>query len=381
MVFYLIIQKKLLMLSKEIPTAIASFVKRYLVSWNGRDNREQVFQLLEYLPIESFDSLRQDFLAPLEAAVLDDTLASRIAILEFYSSLILQWGVKLRTHPSTSGESKPLSRLILHAELLALSILEISPTSHLTDSSAGRSKPATLSVVEFYSALAEVFSYASVNGNIRLTVPLSPTVYTLVFTPMSSVISTISSVLASYKSSFEASLTSEVLQTPNGSENLYPTQLVGRFNGYVMDICNLVWRNRGLNNEDPNALGCLIPASTVTMLTQYIRECNEISRERKREASFHYTLVSIFSLSHHAALCNISAACFADIEEENGIDESKPKLKKPVTQKALSALEKGGGVKMSWQEYRVRMLDWLDAAGNRGIGDLMRSTMKALRKE
>lgn len=351
------------------------------MSWNGHDNREQVFQLLEYLPIESFDSLRQDFLAPLESAVLDDTLASRIAILEFYSSLILQWGVKLRTQPSTSGESKPLSRLILHAELLALSILEISPTIHLTDNNAGHSKSATLSVVEFYSTLAELFSYASVNGNIRLTVPLSPTVYTLVFTPMSSVISIISSVLASYKSSFEASLTSEVLQTPNGSENLYPTQLVGRFNGYVMDICNLVWRNRGLNNEDPNALGCLIPASTATMLTQYIRESNETSRERKRDASFHYTLLSIFSLSHHAALCNISAACFADIEEENGIDESKPKLRKPVTQKALSALEKGGGVKMSWQEYRVRMLDWLDAAGNRGIGDLMRSTMKALRKE
>lgn len=355
-------------------------MKAYLRTWNGRDNRDQIFHLLEYLPVGSFDSIREEFLAPLESAVLDGTLASRVVILEFYSSLIHQWGTKLRTQPSTPGESKPLSRLIVHAELLALSILEIPATDFAIDGN-DQPKPATLSVVDFYSTLGELFSHASANGNIRLTIPLSPTVYTLVFTPMSSVISIISSVLASYKSSFEASLTSQVLQTPNGSENLYPTQLVGQFNGYVMDICNLVWRNRGLNSEDPNALGCLIPASTITMLTQYIRESNEMARERKRDVAFHYTLSSAFSLSHHAALCNLSAACFAEIEDENGIGEGKPRLRKPVTQKALGTLEKGGGMKMSWQEYRVRMLDWLDVAGNRGIGDLMRSTMKALRKE
>lgn len=355
-------------------------MKAYLALWNGRDNRYQIFHLLEYLAVDSFDTIREEFLTPLEVAVLDDTLASRVAILEFYSSLVRQWGIKLRTEPSTSTESKPLSRLVMHTELLALSILEIPATTHAIDNDT-QSKPAILSVLDFYTTLGELFSYASLNGNIRLTIPLSPTVYTLVFTPMSSVISIISSVLANYKSSFEASLTSEVLQSqiPNGTENLYPTQLVGQFNGYVMDICNLLWRNRGLNTEDPNALGCLIPASTVTLLTQYIRESNEVTRERKRDSAFHYTLSSIFSLSHHAAMCNISAACFAEIEDENGVGEGKPRLKKPVTQKALSALEKGGGVKVSWQEYRLQMLTWLDAAGIRGIGHLMRSTMKALR--
>lgn len=357
-------------------------MKTYLLFWNGRDNREQIFQLLEYLPVDSFDSTRDVFLSPLETAVLDETLASRVALLEFYSSLVRQWGIKLRTKPSASPESKPLSRLVVHAELLALSILEIPTTTHSVDSNTGQSKPATLSVVEFYSTLAELFSYAATNGNIRLTIPLSPTVYTLVFTPMSSVISIISSVLASYKSSFEASLASEVLQAQNnGTENLYPTQLVGQFNGYVMDICNLLWRNRGLNSEDPNALGCLIPASTISMLTQYIRESNDVARERRRDNSFNYTLSSIFSLSHHAALCNMSAACFNDIEDEHATGEDMPRLRKPVTQKALSTLEKSGGAKISWQEYRVRMLDWLDVTGNQGIGDLMRSTMKALRKE
>ncbi|KAI9934052.1 hypothetical protein MW887_005125 [Aspergillus wentii] len=366
--------------AKEVPAAVISFLKAYLLSWNGSDNLEQTMHLLEYLPVQPYDSLRSEILEPLEVAVLDETLASRTIILDFYSCLVRQWGVKLRTQPANSPESKPLSRLIVHAELLALSILENSPTAPYDDD-IGKYKPGTLAVVEFYCTLAELFSYASSNGNIRLTIPLAPTVYTLLFTPIDSVISIISSVLASYKSSFESSLTSEVLQMPNSSESLYPTDLVGQFNGYVMDICNLLWRNRGLNGEDANALGCLMPPSTIAALTQYIKDSNEIARERKRDVVFHYNLSSIFSLGHHAALCNISAACFSDIEEENKITEGQPKLRRPVTQKALNALEKEGGVKMTWHEYRVRMLDWLEAADSRGIGELMRSTMKALRKE
>jgi hypothetical protein len=35
---------------------------------------------------------------------------------------------------------------------------------------------------------------------------------------------------------------------------------------------------------------------------------------------------------------------------------------------ALQALEKDGGAKFTWQEYRVHMLDWLDAIGCRGTG-------------
>ncbi|GIC88600.1 Mis6 domain protein [Aspergillus udagawae] len=367
--------------TKDIPASAHLFLRQYLSSWNGRDNKEEVLSLLDYLPIQDFDTLRANFLTPLEAAILASGPFSMTVILDFYSSLIRQWGVKLRASPSVSAESKPLGRLITHAELLALSILESLSVQPSNTDDTEPHKPVALSVLEFYCVLADLFSYASVNGQIRLTIPLAPTVYTLVFTPILSSISIISSVLAGYKMAFETSLTSEILQVPNSTDSLYPTELVGQFNGYVMDVCNLLWRNRGLNGDDPNALGCLLPAAMTSALTQYTRELNEASRDRKREASFFFNLSSIFSLSYHVALCNMSAGCFADMEEENNIAEGKPRLRKPVTQKALSALEKDGGLKLTWQEYRVRMLDWLDATGSRGIGNLMRSTMKALRKE
>lgn len=306
--------------------------------------------------------------------MLDEGLSSRTALLGFYSALIGQWGVKLRSQPDTMEESVDLSQVIVHAELLASSILEFSP-----EEQDRRTKPASVSVLEFYRALSEIFSHAPKDPRFRLTLPYAQTVYTLAFTPSIAVISSLNSILAVYKSAFEASLSSQVLQAQNSPA--YGTDLVGRFNGYVMDMCNVLWRNRALNTEDPNALGCLVPTSTTTALTNYVKEVSEAAKHYDRESAFHVSLASIFSLSHHAAFCNLSAACFSDLEEEQQIADDRPRLRKPATQKALLALEKDGGAKITWQEYRVYMLDWLDEIGCRGTGILMRSTMKALRKE
>ncbi|OOQ90254.1 Mis6 domain protein [Penicillium brasilianum] len=363
---------------KALLPSVRGFLESYLSIWNGRDNRQQVLRLLQYLPIEPYEGLRESVFAPLERTMLDSAVSSRMELLNFYSALITEWGVRLRTQPTVSEESFPSSKVIQHAELLASSLLELAPTSASNDKSA---PPVVLSVIQFYKSLAGLFSHASGNANIRLTVPIAPTIYSITFTPIVSVISGLNSILADYKSAFEASLASDVIKPQNTSEPLYRTELVNQFNGYVMDMCNLVWRNRALNTEDPNARGCLIPAASTTALTAYVRNVNEAARHYDRESAFHVSLASIFSLSHHAAFANLSAACFAEIEESQNTAEHRPKLRKPVTQKALQALEKDGGAKITWQEYRVNMLDWLEAVGSRGTCDLMRSTMKALRKE
>ena len=246
-----------------------------------------------------------------------------------------------------------------------------------------------LSVLQFYTSLAHLYTHAPTRADIRLTIPLPQTIYILAFTPTLTHMSILSSILATYKSSFEGSLTSTFLHNPSAPEPLYPTKTVGQFNGYIMDVCNLVWRNRGLNIDDPNALGCLIHGRVVSSLRGYIRELNRAAEANHDEDSgreaFQYHLPSMFSLSHHAALCGFAAACFRDFEDETlvdgGDDSETVRLGRPVTQKALIALEKQGGVKVSWQEYRLKMLEWLDDRGSEGVGNLMRTTMKALRKD
>ncbi|KAJ5180210.1 hypothetical protein N7492_003420 [Penicillium capsulatum] len=363
--------------AKYLLPCVRSFLMSYLSTWDGRENRMQVLRLLQYLPIEPYQSLRTDLLSPLEEAILDETVSSRTDLLDFYSGLIGQWAIKLRTQPSKSDESSPFSQIVTHAELLASSIQEVDAP----DEEGQASNTRIPSVLRFYRCITDTVSYAPENARIRIKVPTAATVYTLAFTPSISIISALGSILAEYKSAFEASLTSQTLQPPTPDQPLYDNELVNKFNGYVMDMCNLLWRNRALNGDDPNALGCLLPKSSVGALTSYVRAVNEASRHYDRESAFHVTLPSVFSLSHHVAYCNLSAACFADLEEEQKIPDDGPKLRKPVAQKALQALEKDGGAKISWQEYRVRMLDWLDAIGSQGTGHLMRSTMKALRKE
>ncbi|KAI2787321.1 hypothetical protein POX_f07684 [Penicillium oxalicum] len=364
--------------AKVILPSIQDFLESYLSMWNGQDNRALVLRLLRYLPIESYDSLWKRFFIHLENAMLDSTVGSRIELLNFYSALITEWGVRLSEQPLSQGESLPLTHLIRHAELLASSVLELTSLSVTADSQA---HALVYSVLHFYKSVARLFSQASRNASIRLTVPMAPTIYSLAFTPTISAISALNSILADYKSSFETSLTSDLIRVPNSSDPLYSTEMVNQFNGYVMDMCNLIWRNRALNTEDPNAQGCLVPATSLNALTTFIRNVNEAARHYDRGSAFHTTLASLFSLSNHPAFANLSAACFADVEETQNVVGERPRLRKPVTQKALQALEKDQGAKITWQEYRVYMLEWLDAVGSRGTSDLMRSTMKALRKE
>lgn len=370
---------------QQLPDAIQAFLKTYLRRWNGRDNREEILVLLQFLPRSQYEKLREDYLEPLENAILDHTASSRSTLLNLYARLIRQWGTSLRAEgPSFSPDGfTPLISLITHAEYLSLSLMEF-PISAGDEAS----KPIATTVIEFYTTLAELYSHAANNGNIRLTVPLAPTVYILTFTSNLAQISLLCSVLATYKSSFEASLVSTTLQSPVKSVGgFYATEMVGLFNGYIMDLCNLIWRNRALNSEDPNALGCRIPAPTKTALNEYVNDSNETLKLRRKRSdggpAFHYSLQAMLSLSHHPALADHSAACFATFEEMNiqtDEGEETARLRKPVTQKNLTALDKDGGVKINWQDYRLKMLDWFDENGSEGIGRLMRSTMKALRK-
>lgn len=333
--------------------------------------------MLQYLPVESFATLRSEVLSSLESAVLDASIGSRIDLLRFYSALITEWEVKLRVEPSVSEESLPLTHLIQHAELLASTVQEF--TSHGEETSQPLST--NLPVLEFYQSLARTFAHAPEDAHIRLSVPPAALIYTLCFAPSVSVISALSSILTLYKSAFETSLTSRAIKPPNPSEPLYDAKSVGSFNGYVMDVCNMLWRNRGLNSEDPNARACLVPKPTVDALSNYIREVNEAAKRYDHKSAFHCTLANIFSLSHNAAYSNLSAACFRDLEDDQPVADERPRLRKPVAPKALQALEKDGGLTITWQEYRVHMLDWLDGVGSHGMSNLMRSTMKALRKE
>lgn len=333
---------------------------------------------MEYIPLDAFDTLTQKYFSPLESVMLDDTVYSKTALLCYYTSIMRRWGVLVR---SPQAVQPPLPGLVSKAELLCLAILETPQALGLPNPTQERS--AGLSVLRFYVELSSLYSFSATNPDIRLTAPMPQTIYILAFIPSLCNLSLLSAALASYKSSFETSVLSKPSQGNDSPRRRYPPAVVDQFNGYVMDMCNLLWRNRGLNSEDPNAKGCLISPRAMEIMTEYLTELSDLAAKRDNDAGkYRFLLASLFSLGHHVALCGFAAACFRDIEAqaEAGGTALSSRLRRPVTQKALTALEKDGGVKISWQEFRIKMLDWLDERGAEGIGALMRVTMKTLRK-
>ncbi|EFQ97255.1 hypothetical protein MGYG_00296 [Nannizzia gypsea CBS 118893] len=328
--------------TKVFPSCVEKFLQNYLLVWDGTSHRAAMINLLEYAPMR--DHLYQQYFVSVENAILDNSIESKSLVLQYYTLL----------PPPSASDAK-------------------SVKDYWSSSSP---------VLWFYIQLAELYLHAPTNHLIRLNTPPPESVYLLAFTPVLSHMSLMSNVIAIYKSSFEESLATTA-SADGSSRKPYPDAVVTSLNGHVLDICNLLWRNRGLNSDEPNALGCLVRSEVVELLTEYIQEVGEdLAKKGKNGGIYRLRLASIFSLSHHAALCGMSAMCFRNLEsmaEKDG-EEILARLTWPVTQKALNALHKAGGIKVDWQEYRLKMLEWLDKHGSEGIGRLMRSSMMTLRQ-
>lgn len=150
--------------------------------------------------------------------------------------------------------------------------------------------------------------------------------------------------------------------------NGYPREYVNHFNGFLMDICNCLWRNRALNREDANALGCLVPSAVLPALRTYADGLG-------------HSLPTLFSLSNSTTLCALSIACFRDLEDAAAEAEERSLSTRhagPVTQRSLTVLGNGGGLKISWGSYRLEVLKWLGDRGVKGVRELMFNTMKHL---
>ncbi|WEW61519.1 hypothetical protein PRK78_007009 [Emydomyces testavorans] len=359
--------------TKELPQAVVDFLCSYLPLWNGKDCQPSILALLEYLPVTKYEELHQRYLSHVETAILNNCTQGKASLLRCYASLIRHLGSLVRSNAHLAA-APPLSQLILRAELLSLALLEAPADTRGSDQATSLS--ATLHVLYFYMELAQLFTHAPTHMDIPLTIPIPQTVYLLIFAPGICNLSLLGAVLASYKAALEA-------LNSNASSDRVPQDDIVKFNGYVLDFCNLLWRNRALNADDPNALGCLIPANTVTALTKHIQELN-VTLNSKNNGSYKYKfrLTSMFSLSHNVALCRISADCVKGLEDkaEKDGEELSARLPLPVTQEVMTRLGKEGGIALNWQEYRLKMLDWLDEHGSKGIGALMRSAMINLRK-
>jgi len=307
--------------------------------------------------------LQRTILSKLEAAILDNTADSSGVLLGYYTCLLRHWISLLLSISDPQSQEVPrmivaFAALTNHASLLSLSLLASHSPSQATIST----------VLTYHEALAYAISHATTHPQVRILTPSTSTIYLLVFLhPGLSTLSRLCSVLATYKRTFETTM----IKPPPGSKHEYPRDYVNHFNGFLMDICNLLWRSRAFNNTDTNALGCLVPPAVLPPLRAYVDALRPPQ-----------PFQSLFSLSHNPSLSGLSIAAFRDLEDKMGAEggggRARTRHTGPVTQRSLEALAMDGGFKVGWADYRLEVLKWLGDRGVDGIGELMFCTMKHL---
>lgn len=138
-----------------------------------------------------------------------------------------------------------------------------------------------------------------------------------------------------------------------------------------MDICNLFWRSRAFNDTDTNAQACTLSAGTINALAAYA-----VSVDRA------LPLTSLFSLSHAPVLCYQSIERVRDLEDDAMEHDAEIRVRHggPVTQSTLTRLANAGGMRLSWQDYRIEVLRSLADSGFPGVAELLKNAMTVLKK-
>ncbi|KAK3944129.1 centromere protein I [Diplogelasinospora grovesii] len=346
--------------TKILPPMLLTFFGELLKVWDGVDRREVILSTLTYVQLMDWKELYQSILQQLESDLLDNTPESQISLLIFYTSLLRNWTVKMKAAEDLSSLSTDaISGLITHVNKLTLTLTQTSPAASTY-----------LRILDFYDGTAAIVSDRKLLPHTGITVPPALVVYILHFSHSLVVVSRLCGILAIYKRAWEAVMSPLSARTLNPHER----EQVNTFNGFLMDLCNCLWRGRAFAMSDTNSQGCRIPRSIEPALRRYVAAVdNELS------------LGSVFGLSHSPVLCLQAISYVRELEDaqidEDGENTLLTRHAGPVTQQSLVQLAQKGGLDLTWQAYRSGVLRYLERNGFRGVPELMYNTMKQLMRE
>ncbi|KAJ0292857.1 hypothetical protein CBS470a_002429 [Colletotrichum nupharicola] len=287
--------------------------------------------------------------------ILEDYVTRvKLSLLKLYQNLIRRWTFVLRSLDPIPPEApvSPFYDVMEHAGIVALNLVQATPSVAVHGA-----------VLDLYEQAATSISDPTLQPLLRIANPPAQLIYLLFFSHSLSNVSRLCAVLAVYKKGFETAMSRRQPTT-------YQPSYVNHFNGFLMDVCNCLWRGKAFNDADKNALGCLSARPVTLRLQRYVEDLG-----------MDLALPTLFGFSYSPVLSLQAIDCIRE-REDRALAEDEDAIATrhggPVTANSLARLAEARGIRVTWSEYRIQVLHALEGKGLGGIPALMRNTMKVL---
>lgn len=322
------------------------------VSPTGYGRRLDFFHKIRHLTCAEFHEVIGSQLEQLTAA---DEPEAKVGLFKFYVGTFRQWSVQILAGTTTTDMDESLNSLVETLHVLASTIMQQDTTV------AGHAI-----VLDFYESLVHFYAHPALPSGVRISLLPEATVYTILFSQSLSSFSRLCYVLAQYKRAFELAAAPPA-ERPSRAKVIYPRDVTLRFNGYIKDACNCLWRSQAFSATDSNSRGCMLPRSTYDALESFASSHEEP-----------VSLSTLFGLSYSPLTCAIAIAHVRHLEDQDEPFEVETRHAGPVTKISLAKLGEQGGVQLSWDAYRLGVLAFLENRGVTGISELLYNSIKAL---
>ncbi|KAF2463628.1 Mis6-domain-containing protein [Lindgomyces ingoldianus] len=346
--------------TKTLLPITSTFLKAYLMVWDGVKDVDAIFGLLSYIQLQPFDDAYNTFLGPAENAFVVQSPEAYCKLLSFYTNLLRHWMAEATPQPSDpiqlatgSPDQQALEELVAHVSKMSSSLLLSIPTAS--------NAPLISSILSFY----EILSFSS---HPRVVPILLPSLQLAYFLAQSHALATVSrtyGIYANYKTAFD--------KHPKPIQSYYLVSVTNSFNMVLRDIYNSLWGSKALLAVESKSHGFLCMPPLRASFQIYLGDLDH-----------EYAVGLAFGLSHNASLASLSAAAWRSLEEaeidDKGYDRDYVTWHTgPVSQRKVEVLSKNGGVSVSWDQYRIHVLKWMADRGCSGFKDLLSATVSNIK--
>ncbi|SAL95068.1 hypothetical protein [Absidia glauca] len=350
-----------------------TFLERYLCSWNGIDLTSEIFELLTYIKPSSFQVLFESYLKPLYRLYCVSDVQWKAKLILCYRNWLKNWALldwyrhaERKKHFADESEEDTMDsiawlfqgisfntdyfavmqQMIYHVDRLCVQGLVLEQDHPIL-------QHVSLSFFEFTASMSLQHDIPSI------VLPAASLVYRSFFSPNATVVSRICGILHKYKLSFESNDRQAEDWMDKHSEDY-----LDHFNTYVLDICNCLWRNLAFDHREGSSSTFALSPDIIAF---FHKRCDERGD----------SLNLLFSLTHSSAFVGFSKQFMKIKTEELGLQSQPEDL---ITVESVKALVNIEGEPMSYMDYRVDYLDYLNDLGFRGVYDLLYTCMASLIK-